>query len=288
MEALPFILVIISATAHGYWNFLFKQADNKDAFLGLSKLVEPLLYMVPFFYLLSLNDLKSSASGYVAVGAILSIANYILLANAYKRLDLALAYPISRSSTIFLPFLAYLFFSEVIDVLGWVSVITVSVGVFVIQMNNSKEKKKLGCKKEQRLGLVFAILAAFTVALYTLWGRVAVNQIHPFLYMYLYTLVTSVYFAPSLFKLGKDTIVREWQANRWHIIVVAFLNTFSYVLMLFALRMSKVAYVGALRQLSLVFGVTLGWLLLKEEMGRFRIVGLVFIVLGAGLSYFAS
>lgn len=65
------------------------------------------------------------------------------------------------------------------------------------------------------------------------------------------------------------------------------LNTFSRVLMLFALRMSKVAYVGALKQLSLFFGATLGWLLLKEHMGKYRIIGLVFIVFGAGFSYSA-
>ncbi|MFW2367381.1 MAG: hypothetical protein ACN4GW_13260 [Desulforhopalus sp.] len=51
--------------------------------------------------------------------------------------------------------------------------------------------------------------------------------------------------------------------------------------------MSKVAWVGALKQLSLFFGVTLGWLLVKEHMGRYRIIGLVFIVFGAGPRYSA-
>lgn len=289
MEELPFVLVIISAMAHGSWNFLFKQAENKDAFLGLSKLVEPLLFLGPFLFLFSSHGIESSSYIYVVVGAVLSIANYLLLANAYKRLDLALAYPISRSSTIFLPFLAYLFFSEVIDLCGWLSVLTVSAGVIVIQLQG-RTTFGIGTNnnKEERWGLFFAILAAFTVALYTLWGRVAVNQMHPLTYMYLYTLLTCIYFIPSLIGLKKSIIVEEWQCNWWRIIAVAFLNTFSYVLMLFALKMSKVAYVGALRQLSLVFGVTLGWLLLKEHLNRFRIGGLGLIVVGAGLSYFAK
>lgn len=101
--------------AHGYWNFLFKQAEDKDAFLGLSKLVEPLIYLFPFLYVLGRYGLDLSALYFVGVGALLSITNYLLLANTYKRLDLSLAYPISRSSTLFLPFLAYLFFSERID-----------------------------------------------------------------------------------------------------------------------------------------------------------------------------
>jgi len=285
---LAFILVIISAIAHGCWNFLFKQAGDKDAFLGLSKIVEPILYIVPFFSVLYKFGIGKSALGYVGMGALLSIANYLLLANAYKRLDLALAYPISRSSTIFLPFLAYLFFGEVIDATGWVSVIAVSTGVVVIQLNRSSARPSgdIPVVKE-RWGLFFAILAAFTVALYTLWGRAAITHMHPFLYMYCYTLVTCLYFVPALNKLKREVIVHEWRVNKWRIVAVAFLNTFSYVLMLFALSMSKVAYVGALRQLSLVFGVTLGWLFLQEQLTRYRITGLILIIMGATLSYFA-
>ncbi len=289
MAELPFILVIISAMAHGYWNFLFKQANDKDVFLGLSKIVEPILYGLPFLFFLQKYGLARSAIGYVAVGALLSIANYMLLANAYKRLDLALAYPISRSSTIFLPFLAYLFFSEIIDITGWLSVIVVSLGVVVIQINRPAGKALHNKPTaEERWGLVFAVLAAFTVALYTLWGRAVIQDMHPFIYMYCYTLATCLFFVPALKRMKKEMIVREWQMNKWRIVTVAFFNTFSYVLMLFALSMSKVAYVGALRQLSLVFGVTLGWLFLKEQLSTVRIIGLALIIAGASCSYFAK
>lgn len=54
--------------AHGYWNFLFKQAEDKDAFLGLSKLVEPLLYLFPFLYVLGRYRLDLSALHFVGVG----------------------------------------------------------------------------------------------------------------------------------------------------------------------------------------------------------------------------
>ena len=289
MSELPFVLVILSAMAHGYWNFLFKQADDKDAFLGLTKLVEPAMYLVPFCVAAYVYGLDGSAWLYVTVGAVLSIVNYMLLANAYKRLDLSLAYPISRSSTIFLPFLAYLGFGEVIDATGWASVVMVSLGVVVIQMRRRNGSRfSLMPVPEERWGLVLAVAAAFTVALYTLWGRVTVDHMHPFLYMYCYTLATSLYFYPSLRRLRREVIAREWKRNRWRILGVSFLNTFSYVLMLFALSLSKVTYVGALRQLSLVFGVALGWMFLREPMNGARILGLVMIVAGACLTYFAG
>jgi len=289
VSELLFILVIIFAMAHGYWNFLFKQAEDKDAFLGLSKLVEPLIYLFPFLYVLGRYGLDLSALYFVGVGALLSVTNYLLLANTYKRLDLSLAYPISRSSTLFLPFLAYLFFSERIDAIGWISVILVSLGVLVIPAN-----RRIGCTlnlipaPEERCGLVLAVLAALSVAIYSLWDRVAISHMHPFIYMYCYNTATVLFFAPFLKKLKKETIANEWKKNSWRIASVAFFNTFSYVLMLFALSMSKVTYVGALRQLSLVFGVALGWMFLKEKLNRPRIAGLILIIIGASLTYLAK
>ena len=107
MQGLPFLLVILSSLAHGYWNFLFKRAHNKDAFLGLSKIAEPIIYAIPFGFAVGIWGLDPAALWYAGVGTLLAVANYACLANSYKRLDLTIAYPISRASTIFLPFLAY-------------------------------------------------------------------------------------------------------------------------------------------------------------------------------------
>jgi drug/metabolite transporter (DMT)-like permease len=281
-------LVVLSALAHGYWNFLFKQADDKDAFLGLTKLAEPVLWLAPFVVAVWIWGLDREAWKYVAVGALLSVANYQLLVAAYKRLDLAVAYPVARSSTIFLPFLAYLAFGEVIDAAGWGSVVLVSLGVGVVQLRPRLARAvSPHASASERWGLFYAVGAAFTVALYTLWGRVAVEHMHPFLYMYCYTLATALFFHPRLARLDRAAVRREWRANRWRILAVSFLNTFSYVLMLVALSMSKVTYVGALRQLSLAFGATLGWLVLRERLTAARLAGVALIIVGACLTYFA-
>ncbi|WP_187170338.1 EamA family transporter [Salidesulfovibrio onnuriiensis] len=288
MQNLPFLLVVLSSVAHGYWNFLFKQARNKDAFLGLSKLIEPVVYAIPFAVAVGMWGLDLSSLWYVAGGTLLAVANYCCLSGSYKRLDLTIAYPVSRSSTIFLPFLALLFFGERIDGVGWVSVLLVSVGVFVIQLRSLRSPRLAGGGAGFGVGMAFAVLAAFTVALYTLWGKMAVRHMHPFIYMYCYTLASNVYFLPRLRRLDRSEVVREWRLNRWRIIGVAVLNTLSFVLMLFALNLGKVTYVGALRQLSLVVGAGLGWCLLREPFTMPRAVGIVLIIIGACLTYVAK
>ncbi|MGL1861455.1 MAG: DMT family transporter [Pseudodesulfovibrio sp.] len=287
MQGLPFFLVILSSMAHGYWNFLFKQAHNKDAFLGLSKLAEPIIYAIPFVFAVKMWGLDVSALWYAGVGMLLAVANYVCLSNSYKRMDLSIAYPISRSSTLFLPFLAYLFFREQIDSIGWASVILVTSGVFVIQLKSFRLSRPTLWPSISG-GIAFAILAAFTVALYTLWGKEAVQHVHPFIYMYCYTFASCAYFLPSLLRLDRAIVRKEWSQNKWRILAVSVLNTLSFVLMLFALNMGKVTYVGALRQLSLVVGVGLGWFVLRETVTIPRAVGITLIILGACLTYIAT
>lgn len=288
MQGLPFFLVILSAIAHGYWNFLFKQAHNKEAFLCLSKLLEPAIYALPFAYALHMWGMSVADLWYVAVGTLLAVANYICLAKSYQALDLTIAYPVSRSSTIFLPFLAFFLFQEYIDITGWLSVVFASLGVLVIPLDNFRLPHGNARPAVSVRGLVLALLAAFTVALYTLWGKEAVRHMHPFVYMYCYTLASNVYFIPLLRKLDHRAIRLEWRENKWRIAAVAVLNTLSFVLILFALSLGKVSYVGVLRQTSLVVGAGLGWMVLHERFAPPRVLGVALVIAGACLTYFAS
>ncbi len=52
--------------------------------------------------------------------------------------------------------------------------------------------------------------------------------------------------------------------------------------------LSKATYVGALRQLSLVIAVFLGWRVLKEPLPAPRLISLFLLVIGSGLIAFAN
>jgi drug/metabolite transporter (DMT)-like permease len=201
--------------------------------------------------------------------------------------DLSVAYPISRASTLFLPFIAYCFIGETINATGIVAVVLVTVGVFAIRFDAIRSEGIAGLLKSPGTG--YALLAALTVALYTVWDKVAVENLHPFLYFCAYSAVVAVFYAVLTFtRFDRDDIRKEWQSNRVGILQVAVLNTFTYVLVLIALGMSKATYIGALRQLSLVVGTFFGWRLLHEPISASRMVGIALLILGGGLTLFAS
>lgn len=290
MQLLPFLLVLISAITHGIWNFLAKRGNNKDVFIGLSKMGETTIFFVPFLIVLSLMGFGSDNwYFFVLVAAVFVFLNYLFLSQTYKLIDLSVAYPISRSSTLFLPFLGFILLGERLDWIGTLSIILITVAVLMIQMEAfSKDEARKIYRQMTRPGIIFALLAAFMVASYTIWDKLAVTQLQPFLYFYGYTAVASLFYAILLAaRYSKIEIHQEWQENKKSILAVALLNTFTYLLVLAALSVSKVTYVGALRQLSLVIGIFLGWKYLQESLTNPKIVSVILLITGSGLIAFA-
>ena len=223
---------------------------------------------------------------FIIIAAFLVFLNYFFLSQSYKQTDLSLAYPVSRSSTLFLPVVAFLSLGETIDRVGWISISLILLGVFFMYADNLlKQRKEL----TKNAGILFALLAALIVACYTVWDKMAVLHIHPFIYFYSYTFLTSLFYGGVLASRFKPhQLKNEWDQKKYAIIAVALLNTFTYLLVLVALSFSKAVYVGALRQISLVVGVFLGWKILDEKVSKMRILGVLGIIAGSMLTLLAK
>jgi drug/metabolite transporter (DMT)-like permease len=289
MTLWPFALILLSTFTHAWWNFLAKQADQKDVFFGLSKIAEIVVFALPFVWLVNRQGFADPGYEgriwlYILVAALLIFAYYIFLAQAYKRVDLSVAYPIARSSALFLPFLAYFFLGETIDAVGATAVALVVVGVLVVQLKSFRRAdigRLLGQMRQP--GIVFALLTALTVASYTLWDKTAVAHINPFVYYYSYTAVSCLLYLLLLSRFPRSQIRQEWQRHRRAIVLVAVLDVLTYVMVLYALTVSKATYAGTLRQFSLVVAVFLGWRFLGEPLPPPKLVGVALLISGAVL-----
>lgn len=290
METLPFLLVFASIFSHAYWNYLIKSSDNKHIFTGLSKLTEIIIFAIPAIYFLFNSDFKIEFLILIIVASCITFLNYFFLSSAYKHGDLSMVYPVSRSSVIFLPILAYFLIGETIDSIGISAIVLILLGTSFMHMESfNRNGLKTIIKNISSRGSVFALLAAFTVALYTLWDKISVTKMNPIAYFYLYTfLIAVVYNTFNFSKFSRSEIKYEWNKNKNRIIRVGFFNSFTYILVLIALTMSKASYVGGLRQLSIVVGVFFGYKLLGEKLNTAKIIGIVLSITGAFLIYFSN
>lgn len=290
MSKLAFALVFLSLFSHAYWNFLVKDSGNKTIFIGLSKLAEVVLFMVPGLYVLLNAPLNTYMMALVGLGALITFFNYLFLAKAYATGDLSLAYPIARSGILFLPFLSWIIIDERINLIGWLAVVLILIGTMIMHLESFATRSWSALWRNcKNISTGYALLAALTVAGYTLLGKIAVGQMEPFLYLYLYTVVIAVMYGfVILIKHTHTEIMMEWQAHRFKIVQVGFFNTFSFLLALVALTMSKATYVGGLRQLSVVVGLFLGYRYLKEHISLPKIIGVLISLIGGALIYFAK
>lgn len=287
MEFVAYTLVLLSALTHAYWNFVLKRAGGTQAFIGLSKVAEIVLFIIPFVYFVSQEQIAILNYWlFYVVGALLVVLNYYFLGQAYKRGDLSLVYPISRAGALlFLPVLAYLFIGERIDFVGVVAILLIFVGLFAVQLKSFSWKEialVVTGFKNPATGL--ALLAALTVACYTLWDKHSISFLPPFIYFYAYTVLVGISYAVFiLVKFPFGEIKTEWKTHKYSILQVGFFNTFTYLLVLYSLQTGKTSYVIALRQLSIAFGVFLGWKFLREEMPFLKKVGTGVLLVGCFL-----
>ena len=72
----------------------------------------------------------------------------------------------------------------------------------------------------------------------------------------------------------------EFQAGWILILIVAFLSVFTYLMVLFAMQMSEVSYVVAVREVSIIFSTYYGIFRLQEKHGRQKILGALLIASG--------
>ena len=71
--------------------------------------------------------------------------------------------------------------------------------------------------------------------------------------------------------------------HKGNILVVGILDLLAYMLILFAMQMTKVSYVVAAREVSIVFSALLGIIWLQEKYGPQKSVGSFLIALGVVL-----
>ena len=276
MTAGAYLLVLLSAAAHAYWNFLLKRSSGTAEVVGLSKVVEALLLGCLLLTAVGTEPaLLAPAWLLPVVGAVLSLLNYLLLTVAYRHGELSLVYPVSRGAMLaFVPPLAFVVFGERLDVIGWLAISVIVVGIALLHGRTSGRAP----------GTVWALLAALVAAGYTVWDKRAVQVLPPLTYFAAYTVIVGVAYAGVIQRSApRGAVGHAWRNERGTIVSVALLNSVSYLLALIALQEGKASYVIALRQLSIAGGALLGAWRLHEAIPPRRAAGIALVVAGCAL-----
>ena len=285
MDGLTLAILLAAAFLHAGWNFLLKKSQRKIVFIWWFLLVALILYFPMFLYFWPQTTISPLGWKCLAVTSFLHVLYFWFMAGAYERGDLSLVYPLSRGSgPLFVPLLAVVFIHEQLSLIGILGIGLVVLGIYVIHLHSFSTQSFLQPFRAFRGGAsLWALCTGGTIAGYSLVDKVGVGVVYPPVYNYL--MLACVWFLLSPHVLAKERtwLKEEWRKNKGTILAVGFLVFFTYTMVLFAMRMSKVSYVVAVREVSIVFSAYYGIIWLGEKHGRQKFMGAILIALGVVL-----
>jgi drug/metabolite transporter (DMT)-like permease len=272
MTPLVFAAVILGAALHAGWNAIVKGGSDK---LLTTVLVAAASGAVAVAVLPFLPRPDPASWPFLAASASIQVLYFALVAGAYRATDMSRAYPLMRGLA---PALVAIFAAAVLgERLGpaaWAGVALISCGVFGMTF--------AGSGSASRLGTALALVNAGVIAAYTLIDGIGVRAsgaaVAYSMWLFLLNAVPLVGWALVV----RRRALLAYAGRNWRLGLAGGLgNLGSYGLALWAMTQAPVAMVAALRETSILFGVAIAGLVLREPIGPARLAAAALIVLGA-------
>ena len=289
MSGLALGIVLLAALLHAGWNLLAKKSRNKMAFIWWFVMIAVIGYVPMFLSFLPGFDPTPAGWACIVATGILHALYFWFMGGAYERGDLSLVYPLFRGSgPLFVPVLAVILLHERLALSGVIGIALVVLGIYVIHLKAFTIDSFLEPLRAMRgSASLWALCTGGTIAGYSLVDKVGVSLVYPPVYIYLMFLISLLLLSPYMLLKERAALKIEWQVNRGAILIDGFLVLFTYLIILFAFKLSKVSYVVAAREVSIVFSALLGILWLKEAHAPQKIAGSVLIAGGVALIGFS-
>lgn len=281
-------LLLCAAAFHAAANALMKQSRDKLAFtwwmLGVFIVLgTPALFQI--------SNVQSAAWWIVLTSGFLEAIYFFTLTRAYTSGDLSVVYPIARGSApLFLLLWAILFLRERPSWIGVCGILFIVSGLYFINLPSLAAWTQ-PLHAFRSAASRWALLTGILISGYSAIDKIGVRYFPPFIYLYSILLVCWMCLSiqwlmpPRRFYLLDEIRKREGdKRSRFVAIVAAALcGTFGYLLVLAAMQLSPVSYVGPVREVSVLLGSVIGIRYLGEQGGSLRIAASAVVVFGIAL-----
>ena len=256
MSAAVMAAVLFGAVLHASWNVAIRAGGDRRRETALLAVAAALIAAAA---LLLLRQPRLAAWPNLALSAALHGVYYALLAEAYTRGGVALAYPLMRGTAPMLTTLAAaLLLGERLPVLGWAGIGAICAGVALLA-------RRRGTAAE-RGAVPIALANAVVIAAYTVNDAIGARaSAAPFAYALWVFLLSAVPTTLWLRRFG--VLSRPTRAETLRAAGGAACSIGAYGLTLWAMTQAEVAPVAALRETAMLFGLVLARAVLGERPG---------------------
>ncbi|THD77217.1 MAG: EamA family transporter [Phenylobacterium sp.] len=271
MSLLVIALVLGSAVMHAAWNALLR--SNADRLWAMAVmcflcavLALPVALIVPA---------PAAASWpYMAASAAVQIGYALFLVRAYREGLLAQVYPIARGTAPLLVTLgAALFVGEHLALLSLVGVVLVSGGIVAIAFGQGRPDAG---------STLAAVATGACIAAYMVIDGVGVRHSgHPIGYAAWQAILEGAPMPLVFLAIRRRLPVLGWNRELAKMTVGAAISVTAYGVVIWAMSLSPMGQVSALRETSILFAAVIGAVFLRERLTARRLLGAAMIAGGA-------
>lgn len=267
--ALAGLMIVASGAVHAAVNVILKSGRDKmsgrallDGFSAV--LVLPFAFFVPF---------PVAAAPWLAASWVVHLAYVVCLVQAFSHSDMLVAYPIARGVA---PALAA---TAAVVLLGERVTAPTAAGIGLITLG---VLTTTGGVRVDRRGLGWALATGVCIALYTVLDAEGARRSPSAASYIVWAFLTFGGGIGLVFMLwrGPRFLLAAQAEWRWGLAAGA-LSILTYGLALAAYRLAPVGRLAALRETSILFGVLLAILVLKERPTPGRVAGAAAVAAGA-------
>ncbi|MAY66217.1 MAG: hypothetical protein CMM77_03720 [Rhodospirillaceae bacterium] len=278
MDTWILALVLLAAALHAGWNLLVKMGGDKLATAGVLVGISSLacLFLLPFF---PIPD--PAAWPYIVASAVLHMGYRLFLVRAYHHGDMGVVYPIARGLSPVLVAIGALWFAgETLAPIHMAAIAAIATAISGLTFAG-------GWRSLPFLAVALAFATAVFIATYTvvdgLGGRLAGNAHAYFIWM---KVLDGVLFTGLLLCLRGRSLLVALRANWRPGIFGAAMSTGAYWIVIWAMSVTPMAPVSAVRETSVLFAALLAGFVLKEGHLALRLTAAAVIAAGViGLQF---
>lgn len=267
-----YAVVLFAALLHASWNAIVKGGSDK---LLTTVLVAGSAALLAGVALPFLAQPAPQSWPFIAASVLLQVVYYALVAKAYQVADMSQTYPLMRGCA---PLLVAVFsvywLGEQLTGTAWLGIAIICGGILCMAGRGLAGSPGLG----------IALGNAGVIASYTLVDGVGVRLSGaPVAYgLWIFLLSGLALAAWALAQSPRRATLVRYLGGNWHYgLIGGFGSIASYSLALWAMTLAPVAVIAALRETSILFGMAISAVILKERLTALRIAAACVIALGA-------
>ena len=238
------------------------------------------LFLLPLLIFKGIPEIGPNFGMALIIGGFLNIITTLLYMKALKYSELSISVPMLAFTPLFLLITSPIILGEFPSILGLIGILLIITGSYVLHIRQWKEGylEPFKCLLKEK-GPKMMLVVAFIWSITANFDKVGLINSSPIFWIVAINFFIAVFTLPlMLIKYQKNA--RSSNLEKKNLILMGFLSASTSIFQMYAISLTLVSYVIAVKRTSGVLGVLWGKLIFKEKRIKEKLIGATIMVMG--------